>query len=389
MNRKILFFLLLITGILSKNIVCRAQKFEGNYYQVTDSIINIISNFQSVGDEYFNKGIFPSFRWYNNSNKIIKDENIFFTQIIIFTLEKIASGLSIESNNKIEKIKYEGLNNYPLYENNDRKLTYNFWKTNPEDFFPNSSILNKFSKFKIPDDIDCTSLAYLTLDSVNNQTLNLLKQLFQQHANTYEKTIHNTYNNYEHLPFYSTWIGENMPIELDVCVLTNAICLSFEHKLKINKNDSSSLVLIRDVILSKKHLTAPAYISPSYQKSSVILYHFARLISLYQPEILKDLVPQLISDIEHEISISKSAMETIILFTSLLRLGKQIPVNTNLTNLENDLDYFSFFAANLASGFKNPFKKWFAKKPLFLFKYICPAYNYSLLLEFLVYQNNF
>jgi hypothetical protein len=381
--------ILLILLFFIFNTFSFAQRFEGSFNEVTDSLLFIIVKHQSEGDKYFDKGLFPSYRWYRKSDKIIKDDNIFFTQIIIFTLQKIESELSEKGKAIIQNIKSKGLKNYPAFRNSDGRITYNFWKTKPSKHFPNSKILSKSKRFKIPDDIDVTSMAYLTMDTVNTQTLYNLKSLMQTHANSTNNRIENTFKKYADIPFYSTWFGEKMPIEMDISVLTNALCLSYEFDLNFNKSDSASLLLLRDIILSKKHLTDAAYVSPSYKKRSVILYHIARLIGFYQPELLKPLIPQLVDEIEIEISNSKSAMETIILFTSLYRLGEAPSESSQLSVLENDLEYFSFFSANLASSFRNSFKRLFVKSSHFSIKYICPAYNYALLLEYLAYKHRF
>lgn len=104
---KILF---LIVFIICHQLLF-AQRFDGTYDEVTDSLLAIIADYQSKGDAYFDEGVFPSYRWYHTSNKVIKDDNIFFTQIILFTLQDIESVLSEDGQDMFKNIKRMGLKN--------------------------------------------------------------------------------------------------------------------------------------------------------------------------------------------------------------------------------------------------------------------------------------
>jgi hypothetical protein len=87
---------------------------------------------------------------------------------------------------------------------------------------------------------------------------------------------------------------------------------------------------------------------------------------------------------------SNSFLEKIILSTTLMRWGIDMPTmvitaQSNLIELIEEDDY-PFFIANIASMLTNPFKKIASSTGLVKFTYHSPAYNQLLLLENLVWQ---
>ena len=183
----------------------------------TDSLINLIAEQQSAGNNYFDEGIFPSYRQHTMGNKFWKDENLFFSEIILFTLGKHIDKFDRRQDSIYHSIKSKVIQNFPKYKNPAGRNTYNFWKTNPSKHFPNSPIFSKYRKFKIPDDMDDTSIAFMVLDE-DSISVEELKTVMIKHTNQYKLQIKNIFKRYRDYQAYSTWFGENMPIEYDICV---------------------------------------------------------------------------------------------------------------------------------------------------------------------------
>lgn len=347
----------------------------------SDSLFNLVLSEQSAGTAYFDEGIFPSYRQHSLSNKYWKDENLFFSEIILFTLGKYQSKFNTDQQQIFDSIKNKVLINYPKFKNKDGFITYNFWKTNPSKHFPNSRFFSKHKKFQLPDDMDDTSVAYLTMDSVNPEILLELKKEMILHTNQKRKQIKNIFKRYRSFQAYSTWFGKEMPLEFDICVLANTLYMVHHFNLKINHYDLESLLMLEAMIKSGDHLRYSEYLSPNYKSNTLVLYHLSRFIADCKPEILIPYIPQIIDEIQNEIAHSRSFIEQVILTSSLMRFGvKPTPVQLH-RKLRYDQERFPFYVANLASMLSDPFKRWFAKTGLFSINYICPAYNYVLLLE--------
>jgi len=84
-------------------------------------------------------------------------------------------------------------------------------------------------------------------------------------------------------------------------------------------------------------------------------------------------------------------MDQIILRTSLLRLGaKAPPLNiSSIKEFENsNQNQYIFFQARAAFSYPTPFKQIFLHWSYITYYFYCPAYNKTLLLEYLFLKNN-
>ena len=349
----------------------------------TDSLVQTIANLQSTGTGFYNKGIFLSQR---GKHKTKEDDNIFFSSLITFTLENIKPDLSPQSINLKDSICKKTIINYTLYKNKTGIGTYNFWQTNPPKFFPNSHYLSHHSYYNIPDDADCTTLIYLTDTSLGSNNL-WLKSKLSRHANLNNSKIKSTYRKYRSYKAYSTWFGKNMPIEFDICVQSNVLYFVYQNHLALNENDSATISIIKSMILSGEYLKDAGFVSPSYKKGSVILYHLARLLGKFDIPELNDCRDIIKMDIEKELLKEPDFMEKIILSTSLIRMGGKPKPVAYPVNIEKEMQRFIFFNADLFSSHARPSIKFISKSKLFAIPFHCKAYSLALLLEFEVLRN--
>ena len=354
-----------------------------NYFSKSDSLVNQILKLQSSGNTFYNKGIFPSQR---GKVKKKEDDNIFFSSIIAFTLQKLKNDLSLQSRVITDSICRGIISNYGYYKNKTGINTYNFWQTNPPKYFPNSNYLSHHSYYNIPDDADCTSFIYLTDISLHSNNI-WLKDKLVIHANLTSSKIKSTYKKYRNYKAYSTWFGKNMPIEFDICVQSNLLYFVFENHLALNKNDSASIALLKSMILSGEYLRDVGFVSLSYKKRSVILYHLTRLLGNFNISELNDCREIIKKDIENELQKEPDFMEQVILSTSLIRMGGKPKPLVYPVSLEKDMQNYVFFYADLFSPYARPSLKFISKSKVFAIPFYCKAWSLTLLLEYEAVKN--
>lgn len=336
-------------------------------------------------------GLFPSQRQHIFLPVKREDSNIFFSASVLYILESLQDFLSEEEKQLVKEIGEGVRKNYPAYQNLNGLQTYNFWQTKPSRHFPNGSFMYRYRHFKLPDDADTTSLVYLT-SFPSAEAVTWLHEKLPKHANLTKKQVRTTLSKFRNFPAYSTWFGENMPIEFDVCVLCNLFLLFSKFDLKLNKHDDAVVKLIQSMVRDKDYFSTPYQISPAYPNASIILYHIARLVAATQIAPLKALKAELISDLHRQFQRAIHPLEKVILSTSLMRLGQEShyeipPILFRIAREEK----FYWFSASMLSAYGNSLIKPFAKFAFTHLKYNCPAFNLTLLLEHAVYadRNNY
>lgn len=356
---------------------------------ISYKLLQRIEQLQIKESGIFPKGLFPSYRIYAlNQHRQKADVNIFFTGLIAFTLRDLMPNLTTHQQKIAQRIIYQSIIASDQFKNRKGRNTYNFWPTNDPQIFPNSGWLNLFNKSQaLPDDLDDTAIMLLAL-AADQPTVSEVHQMMQRYINGGFSKINNTFPEYRNIPAYSTWFGEKMPVDFDVCVLANVLHMVQTYDLTWTKADSSSLDLITRVIKDKKHLTHASYISPHYSNPSIILYHMGRLMRNKKIDALEALKPQMVEEAKALLLQSDSFLEQVILSTTLLKWGVKPTVVTpknisSLLELTED-ESFSFFIANMASMLPDQLKKLAGKTQVGKFYYYCPAYNNLLVLEHVI-----
>ena len=347
---------------------------------IRDLIKNIIQE-QSRESQYFPDGLFPAYR----SNPLIgyrrPDTTLFFSAIISFTLQSLRGRVSAETQPMVDEIVDKVKNYYPDFRNKDGLKTYNFWKTRPSRHFPNGHFFRRFEHFRIPDDLDDTAFVYLTENPLPEELLWLKKKL-AQHANGTSQWVKNTYPEYRTLRAYSTWFGKNMYVEFDACVLSNMLYCIFHYKLTLNRHDTDSLNYIRSIIETDRYRTEPFRCAHQYPHTALIVYHVARLIAAFDPELLQPIRDKLRADAEELLQNESHPMYRVLLATSLLRLGKVPPRLAVENYTDKDFERFFFFIAGLLTAYENPILYRLAPNPLFHMHWTCEAHCWTLLAEY-------
>jgi hypothetical protein len=334
----------------------------------------------------FPPGIFPSTRVYAyNKNNIKNDPNVFFTGLIVLTLKKYQKYCTIFQQGMINQIVKDGLAQVGLFKNRQGRDTYNFWRTDTPQIFPNAGWLNTFDKSQsLPDDLDDTVILLWAAEA-SRERASVVHDTMQLFANTKGKTVKNTLKAFATLPAYSTWFGKKMPIDFDMAVLCNVLSFVNAYDLQWTASDSASLQLITTAIDNKWHLNKADFIAPHYAKPAVVLYHIARLLIAGNQQNIQTLIslkPTLLNQADSLLAISKDPLEKVLLSTARVQFGgipNTIPQTPDQAAIEQSK--YPFFIANMASMLPSPVKQPLSKLAFAKFEYRCPAYNLALLWE--------
>jgi len=340
----------------------------------------------------FTKGTFPTFRTYH-FNAAKPDDNIFFTALIVFTLRELYPNFNTSDKVLVDSIIHKALPAFKKFKNTSGRNTYNFWPTKPSIVFPNGGWLNLMNtSMALPDDMDDTviSLMALNADSIEVQKVHLLMQQYVNIQNG--KKNRSTPKILRRFPTYSTWFGDKMPIDFDLCVLSNVLYFVYKNNLALSKADSAAINLIKTCIRSNYLQSKSAMIAPHYQRLPVILYHLSRLMSLPNFHGLDNERKELIS-LAHQLLNKSSTLDfdKIILSTALFK-WHDIPFQNNFITTQSFSDFvfnnnFVFFKATMGSILPSVIKSLFNFLNIGVFNYNSPSYNIVLLLEYLVLQN--
>ena len=336
----------------------------------------------------FPPGIFPSTRVYAyNKNNIKNDPNVFFTGLIVLTLKKYQKYCTPFQQGIINQIAKDALSQVGLFKNKQGRDTYNFWRTDTPQIFPNAGWLNKFDKSQsLPDDFDDTVIL-LWAQEVTRERAAAIHDTMQFFTNTNGKTVNNTLKTFETLPAYSTWFGKKMPIDFDMAVLCNVLSFVNTYDLPWTISDSASLQLIKTAIQNNWHMRKANFIAPHYAKPAVILYHIARLLQSGKQQNLEALMalkPALLHNTDSLLTITKDPLETVLLQSARLQFGGiagDVQATQAVEAAVIEQSFYPFFIANMASMLPNPVKRPLSKLAFAKFEYRCPAYNLALLWE--------
>lgn len=376
----VLFYFLLTSNLLAQDTALITQ------------LLNRIEKLQVTSDGVFPKGSFPSYRTYAlNKFREKADMNPFYTALITMSLKDIRPKLSISQQQIVDRIVNNAMPSYRKYENRKGKGTYNFWPTDTPRIFPNGGWMNLFDKRQaLPDDMDDTVMVLLAMGA-SDSTAKKIHRYMQAFTNKSGRHVNNNSKKYRNIDAYSTWFGKIVPVEFDICVLSNILYFTQRYDLPWTSSDSASLELIEKILASKEHVNSPLYLAPQYGKLPLILYHLARLMSFKKIPSLELFRNQLIHEAEVELKKADHFMDAVILSTALLKWGvapasESIYTAASIEELIEERPYY-FFIANMGSMLPEPYKHLLVETGIGKFYYDCDAYNNLLVLEYLVWKN--
>ncbi len=354
--------------------------------QILELLLSL-QELQSKGTDIYAKGVFPSQRFQPKFGFVREDDNIFFTACIVHILQNMKDYLQGEEQDISNEICNNSIASYPLYKNKDGRDTYNFWRTQPSHHFPNGIWMHRFDHFRIPDDIDDTSLIFLT-ENASKERVALLRETLKHHANLGYGQVQNTPEDYQNLKVYSTFIGKKMYIEFDVCALSNLMRLFLTHfPEELNEYDFDTLKFICQVVEKSEFDHVPFQIAPQYTSTSTILCHLARLLP-YLPSSHSYIHPKLIDEMMVCWKRLPQGMEKLLLENELLKLNIHLePLESFSLHITKSTSFF-YFIAGILTAYKNSTIRKAATSPWTQLRYRSEAFNLTLLLENAVLRRN-
>lgn len=357
-------------------------------------LLQKVENLQVKENGVFPRGLFPSYRTYAlNQDRQKADINVFFTGLILFTLEKVKNKLTPFQQNIISTISVKARPATEKFKNLKNRNTYNFWPTDTPMIFPNAGWMNLFNRSQsLPDDLDDTVILLMAL-SADKTTAEQVHQIMQEYVNGNKRKIKNTLLSVKNFPAYSVWFGQKMPVDFDISVLCNILYFVQYYNLPFSSADSASLLVIEEILKENKHISDAKYVSPHYGDPAIIMYHLARMMSIKPIDKLEIYKPILIQQTNELLQQNNSLLMKVLLSSALLFWNTEPPLlyfnqKKTLNEIIED-ESFSFFIANMASMLPNTFKKTLTATTAGKFNYYCPAYNYVLLIENIVLHNQF
>lgn len=335
----------------------------------------------------FYSGQFPSYRECGGSpHNYQPDNNIFYTAVSVFALKNILPYVSFSNQKKINSIIQKATKSYHLYRNKNNLPFYNFWAQN-DVIMPHTFVFQYLKTvFGQSEDADDSVMALMGLSDNDSDNVTLKKRLIAT-SNLSRKKITSTFKKYRNIPAYSTWTGQRMPVDFDFGVHCNVMYFMLKNGLPFVKQDSATIELLRQMIANQDYIKSPVFISPYYVKTSVLLYHIARLMGKFSIKELEPYKSQLIHDIQQQITTCNNVMEQLLLRTSLLRLGANAPElpSFGIGDFErSNQNQFVFFQARAAFSYPVFLKQIFLHWSYIYYFFYCPAYYKILWLEYLV-----
>lgn len=355
------------------------------------ALLQTLAGLQSEGNALYAPGLFPAQRFHRHLPYSREDDNIFFTASIAFILQRALPLMSEYEQAIANGIISKAIRNYPAYRNKAGIPTYNFFAIGEGRHFPNGRFLHRHQTFRPADDADDTALIHLTAPHSQEETL-WLKEKLAAHANGSQKWMTHNLSKYRGLKAYSTFFGEKMYIDLDICVLCNVLYWVFENDLPLNVHDRDSSLYISSVIENGEHLNQHFQVGPSYPYPVHIIYHLARLLSRFEVPGLSHLKPRLLQDAQEIFSKKTDLVEKAMLGTSILRLGGKVTAfdleNADERTVLQAVDDFDLFYVNPLAFFSQPWNRKLDHWPLFHLRCRCPGLFVSYLMEFSLVQGS-
>jgi len=340
------------------------------------SILDTLQKHQVEEDELYKSGLFRTQLIRKNGKYLPEDNNVFFTALIVYTLQSLANDLNSEEKKRAQRIISKAKEAYPYYSNRNDELTYNFYQTKPEMPFPAAPL---FSNNLLPDDLDDTALIYLSLLNEFDQFNKLFLLINEQ--STRHPSVKSTYKQYRESKAYRTWFADKMKQDLDICVIANVLLLGAKLEREPDSITRASLNFINSAVRQNLHDNKPHLISPHYQRTTIILYHLARLLETGFYNELNQLRELLIDDIYFQLKTAETTIDQVILLTSLVRLEEQVTFEIDQAAFENDMKTYAWFMGNPFTGSALFWKKLLGKNRLFQYKHRSIPYYWMLLLE--------
>lgn len=316
-----------------------------------------------------------------------KDQTIFYNLITAQLLNQYRNCFIETDQHSIDSFLANTKKCLSHFRNKSGRPTWNFWRTDTSFRFPYSWWIPALrGNVTLPDDMDDTVLALALLDRADS-AIAQAHLLMQEYIN--RGSLITTNAAYRDYPAYSAWFGKKFPVVFDISVLCNVLLFVHNNQLRMTDADKASLQLIIKTITRKDHIKRPAFVSPYYPQTAIIIYHISKLLQTNSFPALEPFRQSLIETALNLNEQTNEKLEQIILANAIMKMGgsvQAIPAITidQIKSIEKS-DY-SFFTGNIPSYFQHTVKSLSNGFRLLQYRHYCPAWNDALLLEHLLLQ---
>lgn len=381
-HKYLAIFLLLLLSL------CSWSKNDSSAVYNKSYVINKIDSLQCKNHVFFKDGLFRAYTYTRDVNKTRDDDLVVASANVALSLAycKLNSDFDEKSEAMLDSMINRIRSNYWRYKNMNGGITYNSWQSHPEPVpLPNSKFPKWMTNRMMPsDDLDCTSLVYSSMPK-DSALLDSIKILMAYHTNLNNglelKVAPKKYRSRKdvYLEFYSSGIRQHV----EFCSMTNFIMLSFMHELPINRYDSATINLIKEMVIDRSYIKTPYLISMGYQLPPILFYHLTRLMESGGKKYFGDIWELVIEDLNVKLTDATTRMDKLTYSLCLRRLGCQseVLINSSLIN-EFSNSRMGFTSAMYSMPYWI-FKK-YVQSDRFSGYSVCEGFNWCVLLEYLV-----
>ena len=257
------------------------------------SVVELLENLKSIQLDSLPKlnGLFPSTRSHP-FGYLREDFSAYFTATLYHSLDRLVPFLNEKEREILEEIRAKACPGVFPFQNKQGLPRYNFWQTNPGRHFPNGYFLGRWDFFRPPDDVDDSVMIYQLQQRKKDEALWLMNHI-NGYANGVKKWIKNTPEPYQKLQAWCTFFCKDMPLGFDACVVSNVLYYSRLNEFEQTPHYTDSVQYLSLMLARKDHITQPEKVAPYYPRSSIIIYHLAKLLSGFDFSELKVFKPEL------------------------------------------------------------------------------------------------
>lgn len=379
--RCLLFFVSLWWGSLAAQLPAVQQ-------QQISYCLQKIAFLQADAPEGMAFGLLPTFRINGLSGSKPKvDNSAFYTGWVVNILRQYRPHFDIANQQLADQIIEKAMPAIAKFKHWQGKPTYFYWPADTLAYFPNSLFGTLAPKKRyLPDDADA-SVILLQAAAQPDSVVAAAHQYFQRFVANDTFPANSTLPAYKHVGAYSTWLGRGMPVDFDVCVLANMLHFADRYQLAWSSADSASAGLMMQVINNREYLSHSAFMAPHYGVPSILIFHFAKWMTVDKNGWLLPWRQQLIYDAQKLLETTQSPLEVLLLQTAILQMGG-LPSKKSIQFTSDHLaqDQFAFFRANIAAYLPVNLRKTMDNWDAISFRFYCPAFNFAILLQYLILE---
>lgn len=330
-------------------------------------------------------GLFPSIRAHPLGYRR-SDNSAYFTATLLYVLQSLIPLCTQDEKDAIETIRQKACLGVAPFQNKQGLPRYNFWKTNPADHFPNGLLLGRWEYFRPPDDADDSVMIYLMQNRTKAEASWLMEHI-DSYANGQRKWVKNAPPEYRQFKAWCTFFCKDMPLGFDACVLSNLLCFNLHYSLPETVFKQESIAFLVHMLQKKHHLTMPHRVAPYYPKTSLILYHLARIFSEGSIVELEKFKPELLEQTALLLQGQLSISERLLLENAWMKLNSSFP--PKCPKSAATAEPFFYFVLPLTLEFEGAIFQWLAQKSATHLRFFCPAMDKAIAFENLVLKRKF